>query len=162
MQPQSTEVRLRPVEEADLPILFEFELDVDANRMVAFTSAGGPERGAFMGHWAKLLANHLIGKRTILADGEVAGSIVSFDFDGELNVGYRLGREFWSRGIATKGLALFLEDTVTRPIYGRVVADNVASRRVLEKCGFVLVRSERSHSEARDAEVDELVLRLDL
>ncbi len=38
---------------------------------------------------------------------------------------------------------------------------NVASRRVLEKCGFRVIATERSVAEARSAEVEELVLRLD-
>lgn len=42
-----------------------------------------------------------------------------------------------------------------------VAADNVASRRVLEKCGFRVLGMERGVAEARAAEIEELVLRLD-
>jgi [ribosomal protein S5]-alanine N-acetyltransferase len=48
-----------------------------------------------------------------------------------------------------------------RPIHGRVAADNVASRRVLEKCGFRVIGTDRGFAEARSAEIEELVLRLD-
>src|SRR5215208_6480328 len=49
----------------------------------------------------------------------------------------------------------------SRPLHARVASDNVASRRVLEKCGFRIVATERNVAEARSAEIEELVLRLD-
>jgi RimJ/RimL family protein N-acetyltransferase len=45
--------------------------------------------------------------------------------------------------------------------YARVAADNVASLRVLENCGFHVIATERSVAEARSAEIEELVLLLD-
>src|SRR5215211_1242046 len=49
----------------------------------------------------------------------------------------------------------------SRPLHARVASDNVASRRVLEKCGFRVVATERNVAEARSAEIEELVLRLE-
>ena len=43
----------------------------------------------------------------------------------------------------------------------RVASDNVASRRVLEKCGFRVIATDRGFAEARSAEIEELVLRLE-
>jgi RimJ/RimL family protein N-acetyltransferase len=54
-------------------------------------------------------------------------------------VGYWLGREFWGQGIATQALALFLKEERTRPLVAHVAQHNIGSRRVLEKCGFVVV-----------------------
>jgi RimJ/RimL family protein N-acetyltransferase len=42
-----------------------------------------------------------------------------------------------------------------------VAHDNVASRRVLEKCGFRAIATERGFAEARSGEIEEVVLRLD-
>jgi len=77
--------------------------------------------------------------RTILCDGQVAGNILSWDAADGREVGYWLGREFWGRGIATRALELLLEELRMRPLYAHVVRHNAASRRVLEKCGFVVV-----------------------
>jgi RimJ/RimL family protein N-acetyltransferase len=55
-------------------------------------------------------------------------------------------------------LQLFLEEQAIRPLYGRVVKDNVASRRVLEKCGFVLAGQDKGFAQARGQEVEELIL----
>jgi RimJ/RimL family protein N-acetyltransferase len=49
----------------------------------------------------------------------------------------------------------------SRPPHAHVASDNVASRRVLEKCGFRVIATERNVAEARSAEIEELVLRLD-
>ena len=48
-----------------------------------------------------------------------------------------------------------------RPLYGRAAADNLGSLRVLEKCGFVRVGSERGFASARGEEIEEVILRLD-
>ncbi|MBD5636085.1 MAG: GNAT family N-acetyltransferase [Candidatus Eremiobacteraeota bacterium] len=46
----------------------------------------------------------------------------------------------------------------TRPLYARAATDNVASVRVLEKCGFRAIGAERSYSYARGTDVDEVLL----
>jgi RimJ/RimL family protein N-acetyltransferase len=74
--------------------------------------------------------------KTILYGDQVAGNIVSWEHDEEREVGYWLGREFWGKGIATQALSLFLEQVTTRPLVAYVVKHNLASIRVLEKCGF--------------------------
>jgi RimJ/RimL family protein N-acetyltransferase len=128
-------VALRDVIESDLPILFEHQRDPDANRMAAFPAR---DREAFTAHWAKILSDDTVMARTILFDGHVAGNIGSFEQSGERLVGYWIGRELWGRGIATKALEGFLRQDTTRPLYAHVAKDNVASIRVLEKCGFTV------------------------
>jgi RimJ/RimL family protein N-acetyltransferase len=49
----------------------------------------------------------------------------------------------------------------SRPLHARVASDNVASHRVLEKCGFRVIANERGFAEARSAEIEELMLRLE-
>jgi RimJ/RimL family protein N-acetyltransferase len=135
----TSDVRLRDVTEADLPIFFEHQLDPDATQMAAFSSR---ERDAFMAHWAKILADPTGGKQTILVDERVAGNIVSFEQSGEREVGYWLGRDYWGRGVATQALAAFLAQETARPLYVFVAKHNVGSRRVLEKCGFTIYGEE--------------------
>ena len=124
--------------ESDLPIFFEQQLDPVANQMAAFPAR---DREAFMAHWTRILAAESNILKTILFDGQVAGNIVSWehpDEGSEREVGYWLGREFWGKGIATRALAAFLEHVTTRPLYAHVARHNLASIRVLEKCGFTI------------------------
>ncbi len=58
-----------------------------------------------MAHWAKIMANETDILKTILFEGQAAGNIVSWKQDGQREVGYWLGREYWGKGIATWALS---------------------------------------------------------
>jgi RimJ/RimL family protein N-acetyltransferase len=132
-------VALRRVEAADLPILFEYQRDSEANAMAAFPPR---DRKAFDAHWKKILSDDAAIVRAVIADGEVAGNIGSWEQDGARLVGYWIGRARWGKGIATAALSAFVRDVDTGPLRAYVAKHNVGSIRVLEKCGF---RSINSH-----------------
>lgn len=126
-------VELRVVEEGDLAELYEQQRDPVACEMAAFPAR---DRAAFMAHWQKVLADDKVIRRTILADGKVAGYIVCYEHAGETLIGYWVGRSFWGQGIASRALAELVSLVPTRPLQAHVAKSNVASIRVLEKCGF--------------------------
>ncbi len=130
----SGKVTLRVVTEADFPILFEYQRDPEANRMAAFPAR---DWEAFTTRWLDTLANDALGKRAILVDGELAGTVVSFDQEGQREVGYWLGRNYWGSGIATAALSAYLNEEPIRPLHAFVAEHNAASMRVVEKCGFL-------------------------
>ncbi len=158
---QQNLVKLRNVVENDLPVFFEQQLDLEANRMAAFTAKDPTDQDAFNAHWAKILADDTILIKTILFDGEIAGYILSHGWFGEPEVSYWIGKSFWGKGIATAALAQFLQIKPTRPLYARVVKDNLGSKRVLEKCGFTIHSHDKGFANARGMEVEELILKLD-
>lgn len=96
--------------------------------------------------------------RTILTGEKIAGYVLHHSWFGNPEVSYWLGREFWGQGIATVALIEFVHQQSLRPLFGRVAKDNIASRRVLEKCGFVYFGEDRGFSNARGEEVEELIL----
>ena len=145
MKPQ---IQLRNVEVADLPLFFEHQRDPIAVAMVAFNSR---DRAAFDQHWAKLLADDSLLKKTVIVDGEVAGNIGSWTAEGKREVGYWIDRAFWGRGVATAALSAFLSLEQTRTLYAGVAKHNVASIRVLQKCGFKLSNSVEETSNDADA-----------
>ena len=132
-------VELREAVKDDLPILFRNQGDPEASAMAAFPSR---DWDAFVAHRAKIDANPDMLVRTILVDGEVAGDIGSWPEEADRSVGYWIGRTFWGRGVATSALRAFLELETTRPLTAHVAVHNLGSRRVLEKCGFVVVREQ--------------------
>ena len=132
------EVLLRDVEPDDLPIFFEHQRDPVAVALVVFRSR---DRAEFDEHWAKILADDSCLKKTIVADGQVAGNIGSFTRDGKREVGYWIDRTLWGRGIASEALSAFLCLEQRRPLYAGVAPHNVASIRVLQKCGFTVCES---------------------
>jgi RimJ/RimL family protein N-acetyltransferase len=89
-----------------------------------------------------------------------AAGPASWGGPGAREVTYWIGRSYWGKGIATC-LNAFLTVDPSRPLDARVAYDNVASRRVLEKCGFRVIATERSFAQARSAEIEEFVLRLE-
>ena len=131
-----TSILLREVLEEDLPIFFEQQLDPEAVRMAAFPSRG---RDAFFAHWRKIMADPRALLRTVVADGRVAGNVVSHPNGDAREVGCWLGRAFWGRGVATRALDLFLREETTRPLHAHGATRNAGSIRALEKCGFRVV-----------------------
>jgi RimJ/RimL family protein N-acetyltransferase len=152
---------LREVRDEDLAVLFEQWADPAAAHMAAFTAPDHMDRVAFERRWSRLRADETVIARVIVVDGEVAGSISSWGDPDEREVTYWIGRSYWGKGIATGALSAFLTVDPSRPIHARVAADNVASHRVLEKCGFRVVATERGFAEARSGEIEEFVMRLE-
>lgn len=155
--PLTGSVRLRDVTASDLPIFYEQQLDPEAIQMAAFPARA---RDDFMAHWTKILDDETVTTKTILFDGQVAGNIVSWPQSGQREVGYWLGREYWGQGIATQALSAFLGLLTVRPLYAHVVKHNLASIRVLEKCGFTICGEDQVPSDAGGQEIEEFILKL--
>ena len=148
------EVRLRQVEDRDLDAFFEHQADQQAVEMAAFPAR---DRHQFAAHWAKVRADDANVLRTIVADGQVAGNIGSWQQDGQQLLGYWVGRDFWGRGVATRALALLVDEVSVRPLYAHVVAHNVGSIRVLEKGGFRRDRGQEAKAQTSDDGIEELI-----
>ena len=145
------DIELRETIEDDLPILFEQQLDPLATAMAAFPSR---DWEAFAAHEAKIQADPSCITRTIVTDGDVVGGIGSWEADGHRLVGYWIGREFWGNGIATAALTALLDIDAERPLRAHVAKHNIGSFRVLQKCGFEILREQHVDG------VDEYVMSL--
>lgn len=129
-------ITLRPVIEADLPILFQQQFDPEAVAMSAYPSK---DRGEFMRHWEGILKNKNVTARTLIYKEKVAGHILYWkEGKYEQRIGYWVGREFWRRGIASAAVAEFLTQIKIRPLFAEVANHNIASQKVLQKNGFTL------------------------
>ena len=155
-------IMLRKVESPDLETFYRQQLEPEAMRMAAFVCEDPTDRAAFDAHWDKILKSSQIAKRTIVAEGEVAGHISCYPHGEHLEVTYWLGREFWGRGLATQALSGTLHLIADRPISARAATDNIGSIRVLQKCGFKIVGENKDFANARGEDTEEFILRLDL
>ena len=153
-------ITLRDVIEDDLHEFFKHQLDSAASHMAAFTAKDPGDKAAFTAHWTKIRGDGTTKIKTILFKGDVSGHVASFMLFGKREITYWIGRKYWGNGIATKALSEFLRDEKMRPLYARAAKDNVASLRVLEKCGFVLSGHEKFFANARGAEIEETILEL--
>lgn len=162
--PTPPTIRLRPVQPADLPAIFLAQLDPDSNRMAVVNPRSQDD---FNTHWAKVLGNPTITAHAILCINDhnqpndhapnqpaehpaeqLAGHISCFPIENEHNIGYWIHKPFWGQGIASRALALLLQSLPHRPLHARAATSNPASIRVLQKCGFQLLRTE--HAPATD------------
>lgn len=132
-------VRLRPIVDADLPILFAQQWEPEAIAMAAFTPR---PLEAYNEHLKKIRLDPTCLIRVVVVDDLVAGNVGSFERGGKHQVGYWYGKEYWGRGIATRALREFLSIIPTRPLHAHVAKRNGASLRVLQKCGFIICGEE--------------------
>jgi len=148
-------VQLRDPVETDILIFYEQQLDPEAIEMSAFPSRN---KDTFMAHWGKIMVDDSVLIKTVLFNGIVAGNIVCFEQLGEREVGYWLGKEYWGKGIASQALTQFLDFIKTRPLYAHVAKHNIASRRVLEKCGFKVAAEDKFFSKIFGEDIEEYIL----
>ncbi|WP_333627544.1 GNAT family N-acetyltransferase [Sphingobacterium siyangense] len=161
MDNRNFQLTLRPTVFADLETHYEFQLDDQANHLAAFTSTSSSDRKTYIEKYGKFLTEPSINNQTILVDGTIVGSIAKFVIEGDAEVTYWIDRKFWGQGVATKALKSFLTLETNRPIYARVAFDNFGSQKVLEHCGFVKVGTDCGYANARQAEIEEFIYRLD-
>jgi len=151
----SVSVMLRPIEPADLPTLCAFQQDPESCALAAVKPR---DTDSYLAHWRTVLADDSVVSRAILADGTLVGSINKFGRDAQDFVGYWIAREHWGKGIASRALALLLEEVPARPLRAQVAAHNPASLRVLHRCGFVI--TGRKHEPATDRYMESEVISL--
>lgn len=101
----------------------------------------------------------------IEVDGVLTGGIGVEPFSGERSggaaFGYWLGRTYWGRGIGTDAARTLADSALRsglRRLEARIFAPNVASARVLEKCGFKLEGCLRAFYLDRDDNVCDALL----
>jgi len=153
-------VVLRDVDDSDLPIIFEHQKDPEASRMAAFVPRDPSDRDAFLSHWRRILSDPTKITKVILWNGQLAGTVGSFFGDGKPQITYWIGKEFWGNGIATQAVAELLHVVKVHPLYASAARDNVASIRVLEKCGFAVRGSTKAFAKRRGTEIDEVFFEL--
>ncbi|MFS4473646.1 GNAT family N-acetyltransferase [Chryseobacterium sp. T20] len=155
------DIKLRPTVVDDLETLFQFQLDDEANHLAAFTSKDSTNKEAYIAKFTKLLADPTVNNQTIIVDTVTVGSIAKFIMEGDAEITYWIDKNFWGKGIATNALKGFLAIETARPIFGRVAFDNLGSQKVLEKCGFVKIGTDKGFANARQTEIEEFIYRLD-
>ncbi len=157
---EHTQLKLRPSEKADLEFFFQFQLDMEATYLAAFTPKDPTDKKAYLEKYTKHMQDPTINMQTILVGETIVGSIAKFELDGDTEITYWIDRNFWGKGIATTALKNLLHIIHTRPIFGRVAFDNFGSQKVLEKCGFVKIGTDKGFANARQTEIEEFIYKL--
>ena len=76
--------------------------------------------------------------------------------EGTWEIGYHIAKNFTGKGYATEAVKAFLPAMAKKlnikEVYGICLAENTASVRVLEKCGFVQVFQGMGNYQGKEAE----------
>ena len=151
-------VQLRAMSAVYLQPLFVMQLDEEANQM-AVTIPRTQEN--FQEHWKESLVDPNVFARAILLDEHFVGIVSCFPSEGVTQIGYWIDRPAWGKGIATQAVQLLLNEVPIRPIWAKLAASNIASRRVLDKCGFQFLFEHEAPATLRYPKCQEAVMRLD-
>lgn len=139
-------VRLRRMDEADVPALFAIYSDEEATRYLArprMTALAHAEEmlGRIRAGYAEGTSLQLAIERN--ADHAFLGVCLLFNVaprGARAEIGYILGREHWRRGYVSEALPALVDHAFDAMRLNRLEADidprNVASARVLERLGF--------------------------
>ncbi len=153
-------LRLRPLIDADLDTLFEWERDPLAVQLAAFTREDPSDRNAFDAHYRKVRNDESNVLLAVEMDGRFVGTVSAFTIEGDREVSYWIDPARWREGLATTALAALLAVEITRPLYARVAEHNLGSAKVLERAGFVRIGAETSHANGLGRQITEHIYQL--
>ncbi len=165
---ETLRLKLRPLAAADAPAIHEYCSDWDVACRLARVPHPYPQDLAetFIARQALDAADGMAHVFAIDYAGRLVGVIgIEKRERGAWELGYWLGRPWWGRGLATEAAQLitdygFAEAGLPR-IEARHHQDNLASGRVLAKCGFREFGRGPSHSVARGRDVPSVFVALD-
>ena len=77
--------------------------------------------------------------------------------EGTLEIGYHIAKNFTGKGYATEAVKAFLSAMAKKlnikEVYGICLAENLASVRVLEKCGFTQLYQGPGNYQGREVQI---------
>ena len=78
-------------------------------------------------------------------------------------IGYHIAKDFTGKGFATEAVKAFLpamtQKLNLKEVYGICLAENIASVRVLEKCGFTQIYQGLGNYQGKDAQIIKAILK---
>ena len=131
---------LRPVRPDDAPLLFALHNDpavmrhINGGAPVPLESVASEVRDSLGHRWVALENTSFVGWFSLRPSGAA-----------ERELGYRLHRAAWGRGLATEGARALVQHAFSalgaERVWAQTMTVNAASRAVMERCGLRFVRT---------------------
>jgi RimJ/RimL family protein N-acetyltransferase len=139
---ETDRLRLRPVTLRDVDDLVVLDRDPEVMRFINGGRPTPPEE-------VEATVRSSLGHRWVATERGTNRFVGWFSLrptgGSEHELGYRLHREFWGKGLATEGsralVAKGFTELDSHRIWAQTMTVNTASRRVLERCGLRYVRT---------------------
>ena len=168
---ESERLRFRPLEETDLDLVVQQWTDPEVAKYAGGKTSTEEELARGMSLYTRRCARGCIGNWCLIdkATNEKLGTanllpmpvdLPDTDWDlvagdevpeGVIEIGYILKRSAWGRGYATEACSRMLkfafEETPLEELIAATDAGNIASQRVLGKCGFTSVGAIQNYGE---------------
>jgi RimJ/RimL family protein N-acetyltransferase len=160
MQRRTPRLLLREFEAGDAPAVLHYQSDARYQTYYEETEHTPASTEAFVRMFLDQQADSprwkwqlvIVSEEPYEGAGELAGNVgLRLDAPGALtgNIGYELDPELWGHGYATEAaeemLRFGFEELGLHRIWSWCIADNTASRRVLERLGMRLEGQQREH-----------------
>lgn len=162
-------LRLRPIRRNDAPRLQALSNNWNVARMLSRVPYPNPVEmveawtRAQAAAWDSGLAYNFVIEHH---DGVIGVVGVSRCDDGGYEIGYWLGEPWWGRGLMTEAVGRVVDFARAELGLGRLrsdyFADNPASGRIQEKCGFQITGRGRLNSQSRGCEIEAVFTELEL
>jgi RimJ/RimL family protein N-acetyltransferase len=132
---------LRPISLDDVELLVDLDSDPEVMRYLTGRPSTRQE--------AEAVVRERLGRRWI-ATGKTSGKFVGWfglvpAGDDSYDVGYRLARRWWGRGLATEGTTALIAAAFAilgaRRVTAQTMAVNIRSRAVMGRCGMTHTRT---------------------
>jgi len=98
-------------------------------------------------------------------DGANIGYVQLVPLEEGFEVGYHIAKEYTGNGYATEALKAFLSEILPKKnldmVYGICVSENIASKKVMEKCGFEKEYEGIGQYQEKDRQIARYVFRKD-
>ena len=99
----------------------------------------------------------------LLKDGTNIGYVQLVPMEEGFEVGYHIGKEYTNNGYATEAVKVFLDEIMPKKkidtVYGICLSENTASKKVLEKSGFVKEYEGMGQYQGESRQIEKYVLR---
>jgi RimJ/RimL family protein N-acetyltransferase len=100
----------------------------------------------------------------LLKNGTNIGYVQLVPITEGFEVGYHIGKEYTQNGYATEAVKVFLNDIMQRKaldkVYGICVSENIASKKVMEKSGFLKMYEGIGEYQGKNREITKYVFGL--
>ena len=139
---ETERLAMRPVAMADVDQLVALDSDPEVMR---YLTGGKPSTRSEV----EALVAQRLGSRWMAYERETGGFVGWFGAratdEDEHELGYRLARRHWGRGLATEGTVEVIHEVFSargaKRVWAQTMAVNTRSRRVIERCGLKYVRT---------------------
>lgn len=140
-------IYLRPWQDEDAPLLYRYASDPDVGPRAGWAPHQSVEESL---HIIQTVFRNPTTWTIVLKDSDLLVGAIGYGpscecnlpaREGEPTVGYWIAKPFWNQGLCTEALQLMvthIRQTTSIPsLISGHFTDNLASGRVMEKCGFV-------------------------